>query len=152
LTPNANASDPRREFSLGAERLALPLRSALVRASVPMQITIATCPHCRAKLGLRTTFALANLWDPRTAGPIGLRPEFLCYQCGHHLGYPANTALSFIALAVLPLLMIGLMPDLRPAGMSTISLLFTVYLTSLAIFYSHFATPIVARKPTRPSR
>lgn len=117
-----------------------------------MQLSIATCPHCRAKLGLRTAFALADLWDPRTTGPIGFRPEFLCYECGRHLGYPANTALSFVALAILPLLLIGLMPDLAGGGFSSIGPVFALYLASLATVYSHFATPILAGERTRPHR
>ena len=35
----------------------------------PMPAPSAACPHCRAKLGLRTLFALGDLWDPRVCSP-----------------------------------------------------------------------------------
>jgi hypothetical protein len=107
-----------------------------------MPLNAATCPHCRATLGLRTTFTLADLWDPRTTGPIRIRPEFLCYQCGRTLGYPANTALSFIALAILPLVVMGLLPELRIEWLPVVSFLLAPYLACLGITYSCFATPI----------
>jgi hypothetical protein len=117
-----------------------------------LQITIATCPHCRAKLGLRTSFTLADLWDPRTSGPIGFRFDYLCYQCGSLLAYPLNTALSFIALAILPLVIIGVSPELKADWASSIAILLMPYLGVLASVYSYLATPVRADSPLRFKR
>jgi hypothetical protein len=109
-----------------------------------MLITFAACPHCRTKLGFRTSFTLAELWDARTSGPIGFRFDYLCYQCGSPLGYPLNTALSFIALAVLPLVIMGLSPELKADWSSSIAILLMPYLGILASVYSYLATPILS--------
>jgi hypothetical protein len=117
-----------------------------------LQIAIATCPHCRARLGLRTSFTLAELWDPRTAGPIGFRFDYLCYQCGSLLAYPLNTVLSFIALAILPLVTMGASPELKSDWASSIAILLMPYLGVLASVYSYFAAPRRANAPRRLRR
>jgi hypothetical protein len=117
-----------------------------------LRITIATCPHCRAKLGLRTSFTLAELWDPRTSGPIGFRFDYLCYQCGSVLAYPFNTTLSFIALAILPLVILGVSPELKADWTSSVALLLAPYLGFLASVYSCLATPVRADSPSRLKR
>jgi len=122
------------------------------REELPLQIAISTCPHCRAKLGLRTSFTLAELWDPRTSGPIGFRFDYLCYQCSSLLGYPLNTALSFIAFAILPLVMIGTSPELKAAWSSSIGMVLIPYLGVLASAYSCLATPILAAPRRRRER
>jgi len=65
-----------------------------------MQNKPATCPHCRARLGLRTLFACGDLWDSRVRSLGALALEFRCYACARALRYPINTIGSFIALAV----------------------------------------------------
>lgn len=109
-----------------------------------MQLNMATCPHCRAKLGLRTSFTLADLWDPRTSAAIGFRFNYHCYQCGSLLGYPLNTALSFIAFAILPLVMIGISPELKADWSAAVFILFMPYLSTLAGAYSCLAAPVLS--------
>ena len=108
-----------------------------------MPAATATCPHCRAKLGLRTLFALGDLWDPRVCCPSGLRLEFRCYSCADTLRYPASTFASFIALAVLPVVLMALLRDLGVTGWSApIQSLLAPYWIGLGAAYSLLATPI----------
>jgi hypothetical protein len=105
----------------------------------------AACPHCRAKLGLRTAFALGDLWDPRIASLAGLRLEFNCYACGRALRYPLRTFASFIALAVLPIALMALARDFAPAGWSApLQALLAPYWIGLGAAYSLLAAPVLA--------
>ena len=105
----------------------------------------AACPHCRAKLGLRTVFALGDLWDPRVhcAGALGL--EFQCYACARTLRYPASTLGSFVALAVLPIVSLALLRDAGLAASSApLQALIAPYLAGLGAAYSYLAAPVLA--------
>jgi hypothetical protein len=110
-----------------------------------MQNKPAACPHCRARLGLRTVFAFGDLWDPRIRSLNGIGLEFQCYQCARALRYPLNTLASFVALAVLPVV---LMAVLRDAGMpdwsTSISTLLAPYWIGLGTVYSFLASPVLA--------
>jgi len=105
----------------------------------------AACPHCRARLGLRTLFAFADLWDPRVRSFGALALEFRCYACARALRYPINTIGSFIALAVLPVLLMAL---LRDSGMvewaTSFPGLLAPYWIALGAVYSFLASPILA--------
>ena len=94
----------------------------------------ATCPHCRARLGLRTLFALGDLWDPRVRAATALRLEFRCYACSRTLRYPLNTLASFAALAVLPVLAL--------AWAAPIQSLLPAYWMVLGAAYSCLAAPV----------
>src|SRR5262245_853679 len=108
-----------------------------------MHAPTAACPHCRAKLGLRTLFALGDLWDPRVTSPAALRLEFRCYSCADPLRYPASTFASFVALAVLPVVLMALLRNLDVAGWSaTIQSLLVPYWIGLGAAYSLLATPV----------
>jgi hypothetical protein len=132
--------------------IAAIVRGERTEGGFPLQISIATCPHCRARLGLRTSFTLAELWDPRTAGPVGLRFDYLCYQCGSPLAYPLNTALSFIALAILPLVTMGFTPELKADWSSSVGMVLIPYLGVLASAYSCLATPMLSDPQLRRKR
>ena len=117
-----------------------------------MKSNAAACPHCRAKLGLRTVFALGDLWDPRVHGRHGLQLEFRCYACAERLKYPANTLLSFIALAILPIVLMALLSDAGSAEwLSSVRNLMAPYWIGLGVLYSFLATPIPSSEaaPTR---
>lgn len=105
----------------------------------------ASCPHCRAKLGLRTVFALGDLWDPRIRpiGSVGL--AFQCYRCSRTLRYPINTLASFIALAVLPIVLMALLRDSgMPEWSASLPTLLAPYWAGLGAGYSFLASPIQA--------
>lgn len=105
----------------------------------------AACPHCRARLGLRTVFAFGDLWDPRirSAGSLGL--EFRCYECARSLRYPLNTLASFVALAVLPVVLMALLRDSGLVEWSTsIPALLGPYWLGLGALYSFLAAPVLA--------
>jgi hypothetical protein len=104
----------------------------------------AACPHCRARLGLRTVFALADLWDPRIHSITGLRFEFRCYACARALRYPASTFASFIALAVLPVVSMAVLRDFNVAGWAAIQTLLAPYWIGLGALYSFLAAPVLA--------
>jgi hypothetical protein len=105
----------------------------------------AACPHCRARLGLRTIFTCGDLWDPRIRSMNGLGFEFRCHECARTLRYPLNTIASFIALAVLPVVLMAL---LRDSGMlewsSSIPTLLAPYWIGLGAAYSSLASPVLA--------
>jgi hypothetical protein len=104
----------------------------------------ATCPHCRARLGLRTVFACGDLWDPRIRSH-GLGLEFRCYACARMLSYPLNTLASFVALAVLPVVLMALLRDAGMAEWSTsIPALLGPYWVGLGALYSFLASPVLA--------
>jgi hypothetical protein len=103
----------------------------------------AACPHCRAKLGLRTLFALGDLWDPRVHSLGGLRFEFRCYACARTLRYPLSTLASFIALAVLPVVSMALLRDMEMGGWGApIQTLMAPYWIGLGAAYSFLAAPV----------
>jgi hypothetical protein len=103
----------------------------------------AACPHCRARLGLRTVFALGDLWDPRINSVTGLRFEFRCYACARALRYPASTLASFVALAVLPVVSMAVLRDFNfPAWQAPIQTLLAPYWIGLGAVYSFLAAPI----------
>jgi hypothetical protein len=103
----------------------------------------AACPHCRAKLGLRTLFALGDLWDPRVHSLGGLRFEFRCYACARTLRYPLSTLASFIALAALPVVSMALLRDLEMVGWGApIQTLMGPYWIGLGAAYSFLAAPV----------
>jgi hypothetical protein len=105
----------------------------------------AVCPHCRAKLGLRTVFALGDLWDPRVCSLRALRLEFRCYACAGTLRYPLSTLASFIALAVLPVVSMALVRDLGVVEWSApIQSLMAPYWIGLGVAYSFLAAPVRA--------
>ena len=105
----------------------------------------AACPHCQAKLGLRTLFALGDLWDPRVCALNALRLEFRCYACTRALRYPVSTLASFIALAVLPVVSMALVRDLGMGGWSApIQALTAPYWIGLGAAYSFLAAPVRA--------
>jgi hypothetical protein len=115
-----------------------------------MPATTAACPHCRARLGLRTTFALGDLWDPRIRSMSGLRLEFRCYACARALSYPLNTLASFIALAILPVVLMALVRDFGMAEWTTsIQTLIAPYWVGLGALYSFLATPILPQAARR---
>ena len=110
-----------------------------------MQNKPAACPHCRARLGLRTIFAIGDLWDPRVRSPSGFTLEFRCYECARALRYPLNTVASFIALAVLPVLLMALLRDSGLLDWATsIPGLLAPYWIALGAVYSFLASPILA--------
>lgn len=110
-----------------------------------MPATPAACPHCRAKLGLRTVFALGDLWDPRVHSASALRLEFRCHACASVLRYPLSTLASFVALAVLPVVSMALLRDLELGGWSTpIPTLLAPWWIGLGALYSTLATPALA--------
>jgi hypothetical protein len=105
----------------------------------------AVCPHCRAKLGLRTVFTLGDLWDPRVHAVTGLRFEFRCYECARTLRYPASTLASFVALAVLPVVSMALARDFNLVGwQAPIQTLLAPYWVGLGAVYSMLAAPLLA--------
>jgi hypothetical protein len=105
----------------------------------------AACPDCRAKLGLRTLFALGDLWDPRVCALGALRLEFRCYACTRTLRYPVSTLASFIALAVLPVVSLALVRDLGVGEWSApIQSLMAPYWIGLGAAYSLLAAPVRA--------
>jgi hypothetical protein len=105
----------------------------------------AACPHCRTRLGLRTVFALADLWDARIRCLSSLRFEFNCFECGRTLRYPALTFASFVALAVLPVALMALARDYAPAGgAASIQTLLPPYWIALGAAYSFLAAPVLA--------
>ena len=110
-----------------------------------MQNKPAACPHCRARLGLRTLFACGDLWDPRVRSLGALALEFRCYACARALRYPINTIGSFIALAVLPVLSMALLRDSGMVEWATSMLgLLAPYWIALGAVYSFLASPILA--------
>jgi hypothetical protein len=110
-----------------------------------MHANPAACPHCRARLGLRTIFALGDLWDPRIRSMNGLGLEFRCYDCARALRYPVNTLASFIALAILPVVLMALLRDSGLLEWSTsIPTLLGPYWIGLGALYSFLATPILS--------
>ncbi len=110
----------------------------------------AACPHCNARLGLRTVFALGDLWDPRIASLSGLRLEFRCYACSAALRYPAQTFASFVALAVLPVVLMALARDFAPGGWGApIQTLLAPYWVALGAAFSCLATPVPASAARR---
>lgn len=111
----------------------------------------ATCPHCQARLGLRTVFAFGDLWDSRIRSPNGPGLEFRCYECARALRYPLNTVASFIALAVLPVVLMALLRDFgRLDWASSISTLLAPYWIGLGAVYSFLASPTFAGTARRP--
>jgi hypothetical protein len=110
----------------------------------------AACPHCRARLGLRTIFVFGDLWDPRIRSMNGLGFEFRCHECARTLRYPLNTIVSFIALAVLPVVLMAL---LRDSGMlewsNSIPTLLAPYWIGLGAAYSFLASPVLASAARR---
>lgn len=110
----------------------------------------AACPHCRAKLGLRTLFACADLWDPRIRSMNGLAFEFRCHDCARTLRYPLNTIASFIALGVLPVVLMALLRDSgMPEWSSSIPTLLAPYWIGLGAAYSFLASPVLASAAQR---
>jgi hypothetical protein len=111
----------------------------------------AACPHCHTRLGLRTVFAFGDLWDPRIRSPNGLGLEFRCYECARALRYPLNTVASFIALAVLPVVLMALLRDSGMPDWSTpIPTLLAPYWIALGSLYSFLASPVLASSARRP--
>ncbi len=118
-----------------------------------MKSKAAACPHCRAKLGLRTVFALGDLWDPRIHGRHGLELEFRCYACAEPLKYPISTLVSFIALAVLPIVLMALLRDTGSTEwLSSIRNLMAPYWIGLGVLYSFLAMPIPSSGAPRTRR
>lgn len=110
-----------------------------------MQNKPAACPHCNARLGLRTVFACGDLWDPRIRSLNGLCLEFRCYQCARALRYPLNTIASFAALAVLPVVLMALLRDSGMLEWSTaVPTLLAPYWVALGTAYSFLASPVLA--------
>ncbi len=110
----------------------------------------AACPHCRARLGLRTVFACGDLWDPRIRSLNGLGLEFRCYECARTLRYPANTIASFIALGVLPVVLMALLRDSGMVEWSTSTpALLAPYWIGLGALYSFLASPVLASAARR---
>jgi hypothetical protein len=110
----------------------------------------AACPHCRAKLGLRTVFTFGDLWDPRIRSLNGPGLEFRCYGCAQSLRYPLNTIGSFIALAVLPVVLMALLRDAGVVDWSaSIPALLAPYWVALGTVYSFLASPVLARTARR---
>ncbi|MGE5792188.1 MAG: hypothetical protein ACM36B_05835 [Bacteroidota bacterium] len=118
--------------------------------TLAMPTTPAACPHCRARLGLRTLFALGDLWDPRVCSLTALRLDFRCYACARTLRYPLSTFASFLALAVLPVVSMALFRDLGLAGWSApIPSLMAPYWAVLGAAYSYLAAPVLAMAAPR---
>jgi hypothetical protein len=110
----------------------------------------AVCPHCRARLGLRTVFAFGDLWDPRIRSLNGPGLEFRCYTCARALRYPLNTFASFIALAVLPVVLMALIRDSGMPDWSTaIPTFLAPYWIALGSVYSFLASPVLAGSARR---
>lgn len=110
-----------------------------------MPASPAACPHCRSRLGLRTVFALADLWDPRIHAVTGLRFEFRCFACARTLRYPVSTLASFIAMAVLPVVSMAVLRDFNYAGwQAPIQTLLAPYWIGLGAAYSALAAPVLA--------
>jgi len=112
---------------------------------------MATCPRCGAPLGLRTSFALANLWTMRGVPPFAYRPklEFRCHRCARILTYRYELAGLFAVLALLPFMAWSALPSLNLGKWAFF--LWPVagfaYLAALAVLFSYFARPI----PANPS-
>jgi hypothetical protein len=129
-----------RSIAAGARRATIV---AVVDLQPAMPATPAACPDCRAKLGLRTLFALGDLWDPRVRSANALRLKFRCYACARELRYPLSTLASFIALAVLPVVAMALVRDFGLGGWSgPIQSLMPPYWMGLGAAYSCLAAPV----------
>ena len=118
-----------------------------------LESTVALCPKCRTDLGLRTSFALANLWSMRGVPPYGggfnFSLEFPCHRCGTILTYRYELAGLFALLALLPLMAQPLLPSFNLGiwafplwAFATI-----LYLLVLAALFSYYARPMVANPP-----
>ena len=102
---------------------------------------MATCPKCRANLGLQTSFALANFWStPLYGGWFNqFRLAFPCRRCGTTLTYRYEPAVLFAVLALLPLMAQPVLPtfNLGPWAFVLWSLVFIVYWVALSAFFSY---------------
>jgi hypothetical protein len=127
------------------------MRSGIYAAYFMLDSTVATCPKCGTNLGLRTSFALANVWNPRGISPFGFSPrlEFPCHRCGTSLTYRYKVAGLFAVLALLPLMILPVLPSLHAGNWAYLLWLFAfvVYWASLAAFFSRYARPIIADPP-----
>lgn len=112
---------------------------------------MAACPRCGAPLGLRTSFALANLWTMRGVPPFAYRPklEFRCPHCRRVLTYRYGLAGLFAVLALLPFMAWSALPSFNLGDWAFFlwPVAGVCYLVALAILFSYFARPI----PANPS-
>lgn len=114
---------------------------------------MAACPKCHTGLGLRTSFALANLWSMRGVPPYGggfsFRLEFPCHRCGTILTYRYELAGLFAVLALVPLIAQAALPGFNLGAWSFVSwaLVTITYWAGLAVFFSYYACPMVADPP-----
>jgi hypothetical protein len=107
---------------------------------------VADCPKCSSDLGLKTSFALANFWNPGGLGRYFVPPklEFPCHRCGTVLTYRADVAGLFAILALVPFLGTFLLQTLGYWAFLLGAVAFVAYLVGLAIFFSRYAQPMVA--------
>lgn len=113
---------------------------------------MAACPKCGASLGLRTSFALANLRSMRGVPPFGgfnPRLEFPCHRCGTMLTYRYELAGVFAVLALLPLMAYPALPSLGVGNWAYLlwPAAALIYWAGLAVFFSWYARPLVADPP-----
>jgi len=114
---------------------------------------VATCPKCRTELGLKTSFALVNMWSSRGIYPLNPRIEFPCHRCGVVLTYRYEIAGLFAILALMPFVMLPALPSLGLGDWAFAgwAFVFIAYWVVLAVFFSQYARPIVANPPLENS-
>ena len=107
---------------------------------------MALCPKCGTNLGLRTSFALSNVWGPRGVLNPGPRLEFECFRCGTVLTYPYQIAGLCWVLALLPLMFFSALLEFGQwsSGEWMVAILF--YELGLAVAFSVYAKPMIARE------
>jgi predicted RNA-binding Zn-ribbon protein involved in translation (DUF1610 family) len=107
---------------------------------------VATCPKCGAELGLRTSFALANIRNVRGIYPHSARLEYPCHRCGARLTYRYEVAGLFAVLALVPLMLLPALPSLGVGNWAfgVWALIFAGYWVGLAALFSQWAPPLVA--------
>ena len=106
---------------------------------------MALCPKCRTNLGLRTSFALANVWGPRGVLNPGPKLEFECPRCGTILTYRYQVAGLCWVLAILPIMFFPALPEFGRWSSAVWILLILLYELTLAVGFSIYATPMIAR-------